>query len=443
MKAYNILAIFLMIVIANSLSSCTQTLLPGEATPTTTADSFATPTHFVAPTATPTPLIVQGTISLMHSWEDPYMPALLRQIASFQEEYPGVHFDVLYVPAIDLRASVEAASVEGRGPTVFIAPAGWGPELFDQGWVLDLSPFFGEGVIDTLNPAATGSGLYRQSQISVPIAIEGVVLYRNKQIIPRAPITFADLVELAQAATVGETVGAILERSFFFSGAHLLGLGGNFMDPAGLPAFDDERGVAWLKLLGSFEDAGPTEFFSDNDLQLFKEGRIGFIIESTLRREELAEAIGRDNLAIDPWPIHDQGYLSGFVQADSIYLGVRAQNETIPVSAMFVEYLLSPASQGQVAEVGLIPAINGSRVSTAGLDIRVSDPLISQAMEALVGGSTYPVRPEFAVYHAALDTALQSVFGGEVEPAKALQIASDTVRQSTSTRLITPTPKSE
>jgi hypothetical protein len=67
-----------------------------------------------------------------------------------------------------------------------------------------------------------------------------------------------------------------------------------------------------------------------------------------------------------------------------------------------------------------------------------ADPLLDQAMEALVGGVAYPAIPELDLYRTALDAALESVYGGGVHPAAALQAAYDSIQAA---RLVqTPTP---
>ena len=194
--------------------------------------------------------------------------------------------------------------------------------------------------------------------MSLPLNLEGIVLYRNGLLAPIAPATFDELVKFAQAATESGNVGAILDRGFLYSGAHLNGLGGKWINPDGTPAFNDEKGLAWTSLLGAFQQVGPVEYQTDNDLNLFKEGRVGIITEDTRQRQNLAEAIGADNLVIDPWPVTSGGSaLSGFVQADGVFLNPRALQEDSQVSWEFVKTLFSPVSQAGLAQVGLVPAI--------------------------------------------------------------------------------------
>jgi maltose-binding protein MalE len=377
--------------------------------------------------------VVSGTVSIWHSWEDPYVPALLRRIHEFNTLYPNIYFDVLYVPAIDLRNAFEQASLEGRGPTLLIGQAEWGPGFYDTGMVADLSSLVPAEVLNALNPAAVGTGRYKDALISIPVDIRGVVLYRNMSIIPIAPSTFEELVSLAKDATHGKTFGAVMDRSFFYSGAHLMGLGGRLMTPEGLPAFNDEKGLAWVSLLQAYSDAGPAEFFTDNDLTLFKEGHAGMIIDGTWNRSALAEAIGVQNLAVDPWPIHAGGALSGFVQAESIYLSPRALDEEHSASLKFLQFFLLPESQAAVAEVGLIPALSGSPVNLAASQVQISDRLIAQSMLALVDGATYPVIPEMATYSSQLDIALKSIFEGGIPPNVALQRAEEAILSDSAT----------
>ncbi len=421
-----------------ALVACRGVVSPSLVPPSTPS----APTDILTLEQTPTPLptltpeVVGGTVSIWHSWEDPYVPALLRRIHEFNILYPNVYFDVLYVPALDLRSAFEQATQEGRGPTLLIGQAEWGPGFYDTGLAADLTNLVPADVLNALNPAAVGTGRYKDALISLPVDIRGVVLYRNASIIPIAPSTFEELVSLAKDAAHGQTFGAVLDRSFFYSGANLIGLGGRLMTPEGLPDFNDDKGLAWVRLLQAYSEAGPTEFFTDNDLNLFKEGHVGFIIDGTWNRSALAEAIGAQNLAIDPWPIYADGAMSGFVQAESIYLSPRALDEEQNASLKFLQFFLSPQSQAAVAEVGLIPALSGSPVNLAGSQVQITDRLTAQSMLALVDGATYPVVPEVNAYSSQLDIALKSIFEGGVPPEVALQRAEEAILAGSAT----PTP---
>ena len=180
------------------------------------------------------------------------MPVLVQIIAEFQTLYPDVLFDVLYVPRDDLLARYQVEAGRGGGPTILLAPGEWGPALYDSGLVVDLNNLSSSnGVQGALNRPAVRAAHYSGALVGLPYTIRGVVLYRNRDIVRTKEISFDGFVAASQASTAGERIGAYLERSFFFSGGHLEGIGGQLMDEDGLPAFNDQKGLEWLALLSS------------------------------------------------------------------------------------------------------------------------------------------------------------------------------------------------
>ena len=413
-----IIMITAFILVSCDLSSPT-------AVATSTQKPTLSPTATITPITNPTPteVFLRGTITLWHAWDDDDLQVLLQVIDDFKNTHPEVNFDVLYVPFDDLFSRYELSVVEGGGPAILIGPDRWGPRLFDSGNVVDLSNLVDDTWLESFNPAALEMVRYRQKFIGLPYLISGVVLYRNQNIIPTPAVTFNDFVFSARNASTGEVLGAVLERSFFYSGAHLFGLGGQLMDDKGQPVFNNERGLAWLDLLSSFENAGPTEFSSDNDLLLFMEYRVGYLVEGTWKREILGDSIGYDNLVIDPWPAYGDGQLSGFVLSRNLYLNPHVMGESYEAIWSFCQFFLSPKYQSQLSDLGHIPVL---------LDLEVEDPLTKQAMEALVSGKPYPAVPEMEIYATALENALRSVFFDGISPDIALNEASGIILESLS-----------
>jgi len=405
------LVLSVMLAAAFVLSACARP------TPTPTPPP-AQPTK--PPAAPPAPTL-KGTVSLWHAWKESEIASLNEVIAAFQAEYPDVKFDILYVPFDDLRGKYETAASTGGGPALLIGAADWGPAFYDAGLVADLTPYLTPDFLATINEAALGAVQYKGALIGLPQTIKGVVMYRNKAIIPQAPKTWEELVAAAKAATQGDVIGANLEYGFFFSAAHLHGIGGKLMEPNGDPAFNNEKGVEWVNLLVSFKDAGPTEYYTDNDVNLFKAGKVGIIIDGTWNLGGLAEAIGADNLAVDPWPAYKDGHLSGYVQTENIYPNANVTGDDQKAALAFIQFFLSPKAQALLADptkAAHIPAIKG---------VEVADPLLKQAVEAFALGTAFPVIPEMGAYWGPMDTALKSVFDEGADPAAALQQAYDSI----------------
>ncbi|MDH7486195.1 MAG: extracellular solute-binding protein [Anaerolineae bacterium] len=373
------------------------------------------------PTAVPEAAGLKSTVTLWHAWNENEIESLNDVIAAFQAGNPGVQFDVLYVPFDELSGRFETAAAAGGGPALLIGAAGWGPAFYDAGLIADVGGMAGEAFRRTINPAALSAVRYKGALVGLPQAVKGVVMYRNKNIIAEAPATFEELVAAARAATVGDTVGADLEYGFFFAAAHLDGIGGALMDENGDPLFNDARGVEWLNLLNSFKEAGPTEYYTDNDVSLFRAGKAGIIIDATWNMAGLARAIGAQNLAIDPWPAYGDGHLSGYVQTENIYMSANAVGDAQAAAWAFMEFFLSPQAQALLADpakAGHIPAVLG---------VEVADPLIAQAAAAFAGGVPFPLIPEMDAYWEPMDTALRSVLDEGADPTAALQRAFDSI----------------
>lgn len=425
-----------------SVQGCrSQSSLTSPNTPTIEITQPSMPTIALTPTAN----VINGTVTIWHAFDETQRSILFRHISAFQSQYPDVQFDVWYVPLLDLQARFEEAMSQGAGPTILIAPAEWGPRLFDKGYIQELTDLVTDKLTDPLNPAAVEEGVYNYRQIGLPLSLKGVVLFRNKSIIASQPESFEQLVAMATTATGGGKVGADLERSFYFSGGHLMGLGGLLMDADGMPAFQqDDYAIAqkWLFLLKEFEQAGMTEFNSDNDVRLFKDNRVGMIIDGTWNMYNLAGEIGPLNLAIDPWPTYQDGHLSGFIQADNIFLTAQAKEEANQISWLFLRSFYTTEAQLSLADVGMIPPIRVSIIEGDGGSLRVNDPFIWQAMVAFDHGCAYPIQPEMNLYLTQMDVSLQAYLTQGMNSKMALQKAHQILQSLVSqhkTR-ITPTP---
>ncbi len=401
------------------LSACKPAVSP--TVPTT---STPQPTVVLTEPPTPTPVKTRGTITLWHAWRENEIASLEEVIRTFQAKYPDVKFDVLYVPFDELRGKFETTATMGGGPAILIAPAEWGPILADAGLVADLSGLASPDLLATFNPAALGAVRYKGALIGLPHTVKGVVMYRNKAIIPEAPKTVEELIAKAKAATQGDVTGAYLECGFFFSAGHLTACNGQLMDAQGYPAFNNEAGVCWLDLLKTFKEAGPIGYYVERDFTDFLAGKVGIIIDGSWNAGVLAEAIGADNLAIDPWPTYGTGHLSGFVMTENLYLNANVKGEDKDVAWLFMRYFLSPEAQAILAnpaKAAHLPAV---------INVELPDPLMQEATQALLGGTTFPVIPEMSAYWGAMDTVINAVVIEDEkpeDPVKALQEAFDTV----------------
>jgi ABC-type glycerol-3-phosphate transport system substrate-binding protein len=371
-------------------------------------------------------------VTIWHSWGSAETTALQSIIQSFQDLYPDVTFSLQYIPLDDLFNSYYDAAYLGQGPSLLLGPSNWGPELFDETLITDLNPYTSANYLANINPAALSSGEYQNSLISLPLSQHGLVMFRNSALIATPPKSMDELISLSHQATHAGVVGSYLERGSYFSSPAIIGLGGRLMDEEGYPAFNDQFGLEWLDLLQAYDEAGAVTFNTNRDLEKFKQARVGIIIDGTWNISMLAQAIGAENLAIDPWPTYGTGHMSGWVETDSIYLNATTTGDDRFAALSFMGYLLDPNVQMHLAEVGFIPSVITSQPR---------DMLISQAMLAFMKGVPYPIATDSSIlslYRNELDKAIRDVFDRGIDPASALQTADNNIRQALEETEITP-----
>jgi len=412
-------------------------------TPTQVIARTPTPTRTPSqPTATPQPTTTRGLIPPMvtpvaglsglvtvwHSWGSIELQAFIQVIDAYQDINPDVRFDLSYVPLDELKAKYEADAYRGKGPSVLVGPSDWIASLASHEVVEDLTSQLPASLTSRITSPALDAGSYQSVQPCLPFAMKGMLLYRNSRVITSPAATFDELILNAQRATKAGVVGAYLERGSYYSAAHLSGLGGSLLDSNGYPAFNADNfrlALDWVELLRKFELAGATEFYGNRDLTAFKEGRIGYIFEGSWRLNELVEAVGKDNLVVDPWPVYQSGSLSGYVQPSCLFLNVNTHivsEADFQASIQFMRFVLQKDVQSFIAEAGLIPAAK---------DAVVKNLFIQQAITAFQRGSPYPaylVDSYGSAYWDSLDAALLEIFQGGVDPKTALFTAYLTIR---------------
>jgi len=401
----------------------TGTLFPTTIPPQGTGTPLATPTEMPPrpPLSPPPP---GSSVTIWHSWGSSETSALQSIIQSFQRLYPDVTFSLQYVPLDDLFNSYYDAAYHGQGPSLLLGPSSWGPDLFKDNLITNLKPYVPANYLANISPAALTSGEYKDSLISLPLSQHGLLMFRNTDLITTPPPSMDELTSLSQKATHGGVVGSYLERGSYFSSPAIIGLGGRLMDENSYPAFNDQFGLEWLELLEAYDKAGAVTFNTNWDLEKFKQGRVGIIIDGSWNISILAQSIGIDHLAIDPWPTYGTGHMSGWVETDSIFLNANTTDKNRFAALSFIGYLLDPNVQMRLAEVGHIPTV---------ITTQPRDPFIKQAMEAFLDGVPYPIATDnsvLSIYQNELDRAIRDVFEHGIDPVSALQTADNNIRQS-------------
>jgi arabinogalactan oligomer/maltooligosaccharide transport system substrate-binding protein len=354
---------------------------------------------------------------------------LMQIIQSFQESYPAITFDLTYIPQADLLDRYMQTAYNGGGPDLLLGSSDWRSAISSQSLAEDLNPYISTSFRDLFNPVALDTGQTKGLQVCLPYDLRGVLLFRNKALIPEAAKSFEQMVSSAQKVSRVGTLGAYFEGGSYFSLGHFVGLGGQLLDSAANPLFDRDQyraALAWMGLLKAMKQAGALEMNGGQDLQLFEEGKSGFVVDGSWNIDALVKTIGAKNLVIDSWPTYQDGHLSGFVQSDCIYLNSNTRELSAldhQAALQFIGYFLTGSVQDRLAEAGIIPVLANAQPI---------DPFIRQAMSAFQGGTAYPAEFDDSirqVYFTAMDGAVAEVMDQGEDPKAALQQAFEAIQK--------------
>ncbi|MDF1507960.1 extracellular solute-binding protein [Robertmurraya sp. DFI.2.37] len=210
----------------------------------------------------------------------------------------------------------EAMSLDG--------PSGNGPDLFFQPGIGSLSikglvqPMNVEDkVLETYSEGSVDALSYEGEVYGLPAVVESLALYYNKDLIPEAPETIAELEAIAKELTdvAIDRYGFLYPAAdFYFSFPFMAGQGAyifaeeNDVFQVEQMGLNSDEAVAGAKMIqGWFENSYlPTGVTQDVAGGLFNEGKVGAVVNGPWALAEFKEALG-DKLGTAPLPKLENG----------------------------------------------------------------------------------------------------------------------------------------
>lgn len=347
---------------------------------------------------------MQGDVTIWLDWKPARLAAVSKAVSGFQSLHPDVHFNLVYIPQGQLQDAFLQAAPTGGGPSLLIAPSAWGESLYQQGLVRDLSALVSTAQSQRVYPSVWKQVANSTRVLGMPLTIETNLLYRNTALASVPAGTVTNLVNTAQALKAQRGFGASLDFGFLYAAPQLAACGGVLDTSATLP-FSETTGECWLSLLKTLGSAGTPVFEGDQDLQAFEANKSAWLIASSDRIDELAQAIGDQNLAVDPWPTvtSTSGRLTSYVWSQNMYLTQSASKRDADASWAFMTYLLAPETQLAISQTP------GARTLPAVTDLEITDPVLGQAELTLGNDLPLPSPASLERVQGPLETAIRLV----------------------------------
>ncbi|MCZ0702304.1 arabinogalactan oligomer/maltooligosaccharide transport system substrate-binding protein [Natronobacillus azotifigens] len=253
--------------------------------------------------------------------EDAQFDAYEEITNNFTAEY-GIDVELIPYSFLDQIDGLSLDGPAGQGPDLFFAPHDRMGDIHLQGLAAELELTDDQlASLGGYNEEAVTSFSYEGVQYGIPAVVETYALFRNTDLVPEAPETMDDLMDIARDLTDGTNYGFLMEATnFYFSYPFLTAPGGYVFaqDADGIYDANDiglnsPGAVQGAEMIGTWFEEGLIPSGIDMDVinGLFNEGRVGMVVTGPWAIPDYRDAIG-DSLAISPLPTQDGENLNSF-----------------------------------------------------------------------------------------------------------------------------------
>ena len=393
-----------------------------QATTTTTAATTTTeaPTTTSGEETTTTTAAVRADADLVIWADDTRAPV----ITPFAEDFAAANGITVAVQELafgDIRDRLIVAGPAGEGPDIIIGAHDWLGQLVAAGAV---APLDVTSVEDQFSEAALSAFNYGGQIYGLPYAVENIALVRNTDLVPDAPATFEEVVEIGLQLTEDGTVDtplALQENGngdpfhnypiVTALGGYVFGLNADgSYNPADL-GIDSEGGLAAARYFSELSEQGVVNVDLTYDIMIekFSTGMAPFAITGPWALASFEDV----NFVVEPIPPLQGGTPRPFIGVQGFMVSAFAENPLF-ASTFVLDFMATEEAQLALFEAGgRPPAHNGAFETVAS-----ADPNIAGFGLAGQDGYPMPAIPEMGSVWQAWTDAYELIFtGGDPEEA--------------------------
>ncbi|HUO46963.1 MAG TPA: maltose ABC transporter substrate-binding protein [Acidimicrobiia bacterium] len=396
---------------ATTTTTTAATTTTAEATTTTAAGEEETTTTTAA---------VRADADLVIWADDTRAPVILPFAEEFGEEN-GISVAVQELAFGDIRDRLIVAGPAGEGPDIIIGAHDWLGQLVSAGVV---APMDVASVEDQFSDAALAAFNYDGQIFGLPYAIENIALVRNVDLVPEAPATFEELVDVALALTEDGAVDtplALQEQGNgdpFHNYPIVTALGGYVFgrnadgsynsDDLGI---DSEGGLAAARYFSELSEQGVVNIDITYDIMIekFSGGMAPFAITGPWALSSFEDV----NFVVEPIPSVAGGTPQPFIGVQGFMVSAFAENPLF-ASTFVLDFMATEEAQLALFEAGGRPPAHLGAFD----QVAAGDPNIAGFGLAGQDGYPMPAIPEMGSVWQAWTDAYELIFtGGDPEEA--------------------------
>ncbi len=302
------------------------------------------------------------TVTVWQDFSSTEFPAFLSARSAFMSLYPNITVDWVN-QTTPSPSTLVAAALAGKAPNIIIGTSDFeGSTLFYHGLVVNLSAVVNSSFFSQYSSTARSDVTLNGSIYGFPLNVNGVAMIYNKHLIPTAPTTTNQMIQMAKNITVitnGKYVTAGVAYGLGSDGGYRFvawqaGFGGRLFAANGAPTINTNATVDALEFLNNLTTVyqiQPPALTGSEWQSLFETGHAGIIFDGPWDIAAYINALGVQNVGVAPMPTVSQTGLRPLPFLGSIAAAVLtksssgASNSQMWASIRFGEFLASNATE--------------------------------------------------------------------------------------------------
>ena len=351
----------------------------------------------------------------LHMWvnnEDAQLEAYENITARFTEEY-GIDVQITPYNMLEQLDGMSLDAPAGQGPDLFFQPHDRMGDIHLQGLAAELELTEDQqNRLSEYNEEAVNSFSFEGIQYGIPAVVETYALFVNNDLVPEAPETMEELMDIARDLTDGNQYGFMMNAGdLYFAYPFITADGGYIFAQDDSGAYEPTdiglntpEAVQSVEMIQSWFDEGLMPPGTDLEVadSLFMDGQLGMVVNGPWAIPDYRDAIG-DSLQVVELPTQNGNPLNSFSGNKGWLVNYYTENEYWATElALFLTN--EESSQTYFEMAGELPAHTGVEI-----DDEFMGPIFNQTQHA----HPMPNIPEMSQVWEPVGNALQFVQQGE------------------------------
>ena len=344
--------------------------------------------------------------------EEAQLDAYEEITARFTEEY-GIDVQITPYEMLEQLDGMSLDGPAGQGPDLFFQPHDRMGDIYLQGLAAELD--LTDDQLERLgeyNEEAVQSFSFEGIQFGIPAVVETYALFVNNELVPEAPETMDELMDIARDLTGDGQYGFMMDAANLYftypfitaDGGYIFGQDENGVyDPTDI-GLNTPEAVSAVEMIQSWFDEGLMPPGTDLEVasSLFMDGQVGMVVDGPWAIPDYRDAIG-ENLQVVELPTQDGEPLNSFSGNKGWLVNYFTDHEYWATElALFITNEESSTTYFEVA--GELPAHTAVEI-----DDEFMEPIFAQSQNA----HPMPNIPEMSQVWEPMGDALQFVQQGD------------------------------